>query len=649
MSFSRQAGKQYPGHELPVEFSDIPPPLPPRKPLASRVQHLVKQYEPDQFKCRIAELLMSSSNDDVTDSSTTDSFTSLIYDFDIAECSLMNISDSSENDSDIEIDTDLPNTLDDYFENDMFRSDPKNFTPEFREEITTQSNKVPIMTEETMSNLPEMEKPEGPRGLNHYFRQDSIFHVNHEAPHRNKTDNEASHGNKACNFQNNVNESEDNNSNNCEIGNAASFESYGGYQDTPSAYDIYLEKLREFELERNKLEQLLWNKNNAQNLATTSHRKLSSQRSVSESNVFESVNCEDIQLNQSPDEDRSNQNDKFEMAQLLSTDDIQIKTRCNKVKHGAVGMTKFPSLEHITLRAKAPWTNMKNSEPSTKHEINVNARAELSCPCHLSCRRVGRIVATHDGQIWVSFTKCSWVTLYNLRHVSEFTVNTHSGYVDSLAVSKTGCLFIACPLQRRILKLSKNKKLTVLGVFDSLYPRGLAVSPDDDTVFVCMAPHLEGREMGAPSKDSCLMRFAGQEPNESRTIVNMDSYFGYPMKVVINVNGVLLVSDFGLKCLFVLDKGGHMLRTFSLLGGAGLSQVHALACNPGNSFFVVQGGSGTLSITELVDGDLGIFEEKSTSKKDVKLIKRNVVTSSMVNARKIALASGNAIIYVSLV
>ncbi|XP_033728416.1 uncharacterized protein LOC117317659 [Pecten maximus] len=745
-----ETGKESP----PVNILDTKPPLVPRNS-RGRVPHLVEQHESDHFNCSMA--------DDVTDALTSDWITSPIYDLDnTAKLSLFNISDSSENDSKIGNERDIPNTLYEFFEDDLFRSELKNNTLEFRKDIeevaTTEGINLTMLTDEATHNsqphlktdsLPIpyptlMEKQEGPRGLNHYFRQESIFHLNCEAPNVKETGNEAPdvtisdisqplpprnsqgrvphlaeqhksdhfncssiydfdntttecphlttdslfsmsnptrmemqegprgfkdyfrqdsifnpnhvvpnqnekanemfHRNKSFNFQTDANECEDNNSDHCKITDDTTCKYSLGHYDTPSANDVYVRKLRRLEQEVNQLERSLCDEYTAGKITNTSKRKLSAQRSLSDSDISELVDA---------DKGHSIPNDKYQMAKSSSTEDIEIKTRCNTIKN-AISKTKFPSLEDITLGAKELWSNIKTAsrnsyEPPTNLEIKVDAHVKLSCPCDGSCRRVGRIVATHGGYIWVSFTKCSWVALYNHRHVKVFMLDTRGGYVDSLAVSKAGGLYITCPPQRRILMLSTNLELTELGVFNTLYPRGLAVSPEDYTIVVCMVPHLEGRDMCAPSKDSCLMRFTGQKSNELGTIVNMDSYFGYPMKVVINVNGVLLVSDFGLKCLFVLDKGGHMLRTFSVLGGAGLSNVHALACNPGNSFFVVQGGSGTLSITELVNGNLGIFEEKSTSKKDVKSIKRNVVTSSMVKARKIALASGNAIIYVSLV
>ncbi|OWF48348.1 uncharacterized protein LOC110453184 [Mizuhopecten yessoensis] len=418
----------------------------------------------------------------------------------------------------------------------------------------------------------------------------------------------------------------------------------------PGQQDMYLEKLRELEQEVNQLQQL-------QKDINIHPSELSSQRSVSDSDIYNSIELEN--KIEGPDiNDKLNviKSDIHDMKKSSSTDNINRRThtdRSSTIKYDQSDIKASSSFENIKTKATQLWGKItkcdesSSDETSQKLSIKVDARVELSCPCERSCGRVKRLVTAQGGYMWVAFIQCSWVSLYNNRHERVYKFDTR-GCVDSLAVTATGVIYVSCPLQKRIIMLTSNRQLTVLHSFTKLYPRGVAVSPDDGTLVVCMASKAEGYSMPGPSKNSCLMRFKGEIPNKAGKIVNKKNHFGYPVKVTINMNGFILVSDFGLRCLFVLDKGGNMLQTFPLLGGGSLWHVHALTSNPVRSFYVVQGGAGTLSITRLGEY-LGTFEDTSTSTKDERLVKRTVETASMNTEGQIVLASGNIITLVSLV
>ncbi|XP_021346281.1 uncharacterized protein LOC110445810 isoform X2 [Mizuhopecten yessoensis] len=426
---------------------------------------------------------------------------------------------------------------------------------------------------------------------------------------------------------------------------------------TSRQQDLYLKKIRELEQEVNQIQQL--QKSSTQTLEESSiHRpKFYSQRSLSDSDIYVSLDFEDNMGGQDITNEwiavKSNNHDMKKSSSIDNLNRRTKKVRSSTTKHDPPSMGASSSFENIKTKPTKLWRKITKRDKdnsdgtSQKVSIKVDAWVELSCPCERSCERIKRLVTTQGGYMWVAFIQCSWVFLYNNRHERVYKFDTR-GCVDSLAVSATGVLYVSCPPQKRVIMLSSNLQMTVLRSFTKLYPRGIAVSPYDGTLIVCMTSQPVGHDMEEPSKDSCLMQFKGETPKETGTIVNKGNYFGYPVKVTINMNGLLLVSDFGLRCLFVLDKGGYMLRTFSSLGGVPLWHVHALTSNPVSSFYVVQGGAGTLSITRLGEY-LGTFEETSTSTKDERLVKHKVETASMNTDGQIVVASGNIITHVSLV
>ncbi|OWF36697.1 hypothetical protein KP79_PYT02985 [Mizuhopecten yessoensis] len=422
---------------------------------------------------------------------------------------------------------------------------------------------------------------------------------------------------------------------------------------TPRQHYVYLKKLRELEQEVNQIEQLQKDISSTETLKISNiHRpKFSSQRSLSDSDIYISLDFEDNMVGQDiPKEGIVVQSDNHDMKKTASIDNINRWTKkvgSSTTKHDPPSMGASSSFENIKTKptklcGRITKRDKDNSDgTSQKLSIKEDARAELSCPCERPCGHVERLATTQGGFIYVSFKQCSWVSLYDNKYERVYQFDT-PGRVDSLAVSSTGVLYVSCPYQKKICMLSSNLQLTVLHSFIKLYPRGVAVSPDDGTLVVCMASTAEGYSMPGPSKNSCLMRFQGEIPNKAGQIVNKRNHFGYPVKVIINMNGFILVSDFGLRCLFVLDKGGNMLQTFPLLGGVPLWHIHALTSNSVSSFYVVQGGAGTLSITRLGEY-LGTFEETSTSTKYERLVKRTVETASMNTEGQIVLASGNVI------
>ncbi|XP_069107519.1 uncharacterized protein [Argopecten irradians] len=467
--------------------------------------------------------------------------------------------------------------------------------------------------------------------LNSNDRDDDVSHIdilNLEAPVESETRGVALHTDESWYALNNA-ETEFEEITDINSLKDVEFEQIDNHQDPEYLQHLYRMKLRELEIEVNQLEELVAHSRLSEHQTepiNSNHRKLKTQRSVSESDIYQLVECENWKSGE----------DLSKIPKSPSADDVPNRFRLKEIAD-----------KLITRKQPSDLTQTENA--LTMLDIRVDSQVKLTCPCKV-CRRVGRIAAAPGDFLYVAFTPCSWIALYDHRKEQVMKLDTRCGPVDSLAVSEAGTLYISCPQRRKILRLSTNMELTEFCVFKTLYPRGLAVSPEDDSLVVCMAPYPEGTKMDAPSPESCLMRFSGQAAtvNEPGTIVNMDAYFGYPMKVVINKNGYILVSDFGLKCLFILNDIGHMMRTVSMLEGERLPNVYTLACSPSVSFFIVSGKDKNLSITQLGEDTPGNFEEKLTSRKSEKTIGRNIIASTMVNDRKIVAATGNMLVYISL-
>ncbi|OWF36701.1 hypothetical protein KP79_PYT02989 [Mizuhopecten yessoensis] len=687
MAIPRQGCIQDINNDLPDDLSTDPPPLPQRKPLTTPERFSEEQHRNGKSNPRLPETLnlMTFPNDDEDTNDLTASWvcTGNSFDSAISECPLLNLSHSSETDEIHDkiysgLETNMSDSLDKYFIGDLFKkcfdldseTRPRLYTPDF----STCIKGIDAVKSANSVDLPTLpgEKQNQSDGLEVVDSTKSITHLTNtpsqsSKPNAMKLDSTRSKRSslilKGC-FRENSLYTFDPMNPTITVENIQDSDTESEEQDhswhtpKPRQQDMYLEKLRELEQEVNQLQQLQKDISTTEpGLLNIQIPKLSSQRSVSDSDIYNSIELENkIEGRDINDKLNVIKSDIHDMKKSSSTDNINRRTnrdRSSTLKYDQSGIKASSSFENIKTMATKLWGKItkcdKDSSDGTsqKLSIKVDARVELSCPCERSCGRVKRLVTTQGGYMWVAFIQCSWVSLYNNRHERVYKFDTR-GCVDSLAVTATGVLYVSCPLQKRIIMLSSNLQMTVLCCFTKLYPRGVAVSPNDGTLIVCMASQTVGNVMKKPSKNSCLMRFKGETPNETGTIVNKGNYFGYPVKVTINMNGFLLVSDFGLRCLIVLDQRGHLLKKFSSLGGVPLWHVHALTSNPVRSFCVVQGGAGTLSITRLGEY-LGTFEETSTSTKDERLVKRTVETASMKTEGQIVLASGNIITHVSLV
>ncbi|XP_060069894.1 uncharacterized protein LOC132549927 [Ylistrum balloti] len=571
----------------------------------------------------------------------------------VAECPFFDLNDNSDTTKQ----TNSSHSLDKYLQGDFFQSSfddmssetkPKDYTGIFSDDIndmdeasTSHSATPNLVTADHLGStvypriakspslsysLNESGRLECPRALNCYFRSDSIFNVineNNETCSLNQAENSKTEDMDFEEHDNDPFEARDD--------SAPESPSYVENYHVSGANQIYLEKLKELEREINQLEilqkhQTRREEGKATGVSDTGRRKLSTQRSVSESDVYDLVNGEEIESNSYLNTENSIQNKKCDLIKISRTEDIKMPR-----SNDGFGIKRWSSFKNI----KTVWKRLTKTE-SKALQININedSRTNVSCPCDGACQRVGSLVTTLGGFIWIAFSQCSWM-----------------GQVDCLAVSKIGVLYVSCPSQRRILMVGTDLEVSTLAALQSLYPRGLAVSPVDGAIIACMTTQKGGCEMNAQSQKSCLMRFKGETQKPSGKIISQQYCFGYPLKIVINCDGFLLVSDFGLRCLFILDKDGNMLRTLSRLGGSPLDRVHSLVCNPGNSFFVVQGGAGRLSITRLkeLEGHSGIFEEESTTTKDEPFIDQTIFTSSRNDTGHIVVANGQTIFYVSLV
>ncbi|XP_069107520.1 LOW QUALITY PROTEIN: uncharacterized protein [Argopecten irradians] len=234
---------------------------------------------------------------------------------------------------------------------------------------------------------------------------------------------------------------------------------------------------------------------------------------------------------------------------------------------------------------------------------------QLTCPCGSTCDRIGNLVTSSNGKIWVSFLQCSWVSLYDhqFRVLHKFDAR---GIVDSLAASPADILYISCPRQMKIMMMDSNLELKIMSRFNKLHPRGLAICPTDGAIVACMTSQAIGQVMKSPS-NNCLMKFPGNSLNNKGEVFNNGKFLGYPMRIAISVHRHILVSDFGLKCIFILKPDGQMLKKVTMFGGRPLSQVHSIPSSMDGCFYIVVGGRGKLRVSRLSEQCSFEIEEPS--------------------------------------
>lgn len=193
-------------------------------------------------------------------------------------------------------------------------------------------------------------------------------------------------------------------------------------------------------------------------------------------------------------------------------------------------------------------------------------------------------------------------------------------------------------------------QLTVVSHLTRFCPRGIAVCPSKGTLYACMTSEVVGNAAERPTytRNNCVMKFKGNGIRGKWEVFNKGHYnFGYPLYLAISSNEYVLVSDFGLKCLLILDPSGEILQRISTLGGQLLSQIHGIACTFENEFVVAQVEEKTLKVS-ILERQQAEFDESSTVSATESDISCRCRCSVVATRQQVLLASRAFIRFVSL-
>ncbi|KAK3582875.1 hypothetical protein CHS0354_012487 [Potamilus streckersoni] len=151
---------------------------------------------------------------------------------------------------------------------------------------------------------------------------------------------------------------------------------------------------------------------------------------------------------------------------------------------------------------------------------------------------VNSICTTTDGKAWLA---CGWkpdIYLFDA-HGRKFKTRRVGRDVDYIAMDTDGNAYVSCRDEHSVKRFDKNFKRR-MATMSIKYPRGIACTRDCRLV-VCVVTSPTYFDYN-PSHENVVLKF-GPDGEETGQTNNPLHFYKYPIRVAVNANGDLCVSD----------------------------------------------------------------------------------------------------------
>lgn len=277
---------------------------------------------------------------------------------------------------------------------------------------------------------------------------------------------------------------------------------------------------------------------------------------------------------------------EIDKPQTLKMNQSKSKPQNRKCPQAIRGMKEIMSSKYKEIRSAVISTVKRNSEgPLTLNSF-------FCVPA--GCANVSSIAKYDNGHCWVAADRSECILLYDRDGNLLDFVNVGCP-VDSLTTDKYGNVFMSCPDLKQVRVFDRNRHVkTFLDM--TQYPRGIAYMELSESILVCRNNNRVANDLTVKACNPLKKyRIRGPKPQTEDVL---DSMFGYPLRVCVNVNHDYVVSDFANRSITVIDSSGRTRFSFKSSKDFPIRNRHSVCCDTKGNIYIFSKGKPNVCILE---------------------------------------------------
>ncbi|XP_062571304.1 tripartite motif-containing protein 2-like [Saccostrea cucullata] len=171
---------------------------------------------------------------------------------------------------------------------------------------------------------------------------------------------------------------------------------------------------------------------------------------------------------------------------------------------------------------------------------------------------VSSICPREDGEAWITSGWKPEIHLFSVQGTRLKTENAGRN-IDTIVMSHDGSIVVSCSDKRQILKGRNGLDFSVIATV-STYPRGIAINNKDE-VFVCTGQSLAFQDYKDGHRNKVL-RYS-LDGSLLGEFGDPSSEFLYPLRVVCNITGDVVVSDCQKRRITIHRQDGYIKFSYT--------------------------------------------------------------------------------------
>lgn len=176
-----------------------------------------------------------------------------------------------------------------------------------------------------------------------------------------------------------------------------------------------------------------------------------------------------------------------------------------------------------------------------------------------SFKAVSSVCPTDEGMAWIAL---GWTADAHLFYRHGVKVKTHvvSKTIDFITRDAENNLIMSSNEQKVVGKPGPGFNLDTFASFPGYHPRGLTVTPDGD-ILICLAQSAAFQDYRPAHKNKVIKL---NSSGEMLTEYGADGkLFMYPLRVAVNVNGDICVSDSRKQAVVIVKPSGELKTEYT--------------------------------------------------------------------------------------
>lgn len=223
---------------------------------------------------------------------------------------------------------------------------------------------------------------------------------------------------------------------------------------------------------------------------------------------------------------------------------------------------------------------------------------ELSSFCvDNSFKAVSCVCPTQEGTAWIAI---GWTADVHIFYRQGTKVKSHvvSKTVDFIAKDTDDNLIMSSNEAKIVGKPSAEFDLETFATFPGYHPRGVTMTSDGD-VLICLAQSAAFQDYRSTHKNKVVrLNSAGKMTFEYGTEGNL---FMYPLRVAVNVNGDICVSDSRKQSIVIVKSSGELKTEYIPNSSEEQNspfEPRGIACDSRGHIFVADGANHSVHMLD---------------------------------------------------